>query len=122
MQRNSGVITASLFVMLLAGVVSGGVVGLVLGGVLASLIAVAFICAFIGAFLALVLGNAILGHDARFALPSGVMIWNVIIGRTCRHELCFVIAPPSQAVEPPANPVRFRRVFGSSKDSQRTSV
>ena len=71
MQHNSGLITASVFAMLLAGVVSGGVVGLIFGGVLTSQIMVAFICAFFGAVLALVIGHAILGRDARFALPSG---------------------------------------------------
>ena len=103
MQHNSGVITASVFAMLLAGVVSGGVVGLVLGGVLTSQIAVAFICAFIGAILALVIGNAILGRDAHFALPPGVMIWNVIIalwlGTLGGHELSVDIR------DPPATPL-----------------
>jgi hypothetical protein len=103
MQHDSGVITASVFAMLLAGVVSGGVVGLVLGGVLASQIAVAFICAFIGAVLALIIGNAILGRDAQFALPSGVMIWNVIIalwlGALAGHELGVDLR------DPPATPL-----------------
>jgi hypothetical protein len=103
MQHNSGVITASVFAMFLAGVVSGGVAGLVLGGVLASQIAVAFICAFIGAVLALVIGNAILGRDAQFALPSGVMIWIVIIalwlGALAGHELGVDLR------DPPATPL-----------------
>ena len=103
MQHDSGVITASVFAMLLAGVVSGGVVGLVLGGVLASQIAVAFICAFIGAVLALIIGNAILGRDAQFALPSGIMIWNVIIalwlGALAGHELGVDLR------DPPATPL-----------------
>jgi hypothetical protein len=103
MQHNSGVITASVFAMLLAGVVSGGVAGLVLGSVLASQIAVGFICAFIGAVLALVIGNAILGRDAEFAIPSGVMIWNVIIalwlGALAGHELSVDLR------DPPATPL-----------------
>jgi hypothetical protein len=102
-QHNSGVITASVFAMLLAGVVSGGVVGLLLGSVVTSQIAVAFICAFIGAVLALIIGNAILGRDAQFALPSGVMIWNVIIalwlGALAGHELGVDLR------DPPATPL-----------------
>ena len=74
-----------------------------LGSVLASQIAVAFICAFIGAVLALVIGNAILGRDAQFAIPSGVMIWNVIIalwlGALAGHELSVDLR------DPPATPL-----------------
>jgi len=70
----------------------------VLGSVLASQIAVAFICAFIGAVMALVIGNAILGRDAEFAIPSGVMIWNVIIalwlGALAGHELSVDLRDP----------------------------
>ena len=103
MQHNSGVITASVFAMLLAGVVSGGVVGLVLASVVTSQIVVAFICAFIGAVLTLVIGRAILGRDGRFTLPSGVMIWNVVIalwlGGLAGHELSVDLR------DPPATPL-----------------
>lgn len=102
-QHNSGVITASVFAMLLAGVVSGGVVGLVLGNVVTSQIAVAFICASIGAVLALVIGRAVLGHNGQFALPSGIIVWNVIIalwlGALAGHELSVDLR------DPPATPL-----------------
>lgn len=103
MQHNSGVITASVFAMLLVGVVSGGVIGLVLASVVTSQLAIAFICAFIGAVLALVIGHAILGRSAQFALPSGVMAWNVIIalwlGALAGHELSVDLR------DPPATPL-----------------
>ena len=103
MQHNSGVITASVFAMLLAGVVSGGLVGVVLGSVVTSQIAVAFICALIGAVLALMIGRAILGRNDQFSLPSGVMVWNVIIalwlGALAGHELSVDLR------DPPATPL-----------------
>jgi len=102
-QHNSGVITASVFAMLLAGVVSGGLVGVVLGSVVTSQIAVAFICALIGAVLALMIGRAILGRNDQFSLPSGVMVWNVIIalwlGALAGHELSVDLR------DPPATPL-----------------
>ena len=103
MQHSSGVITVSVFAMLLAGVLGGGVVGLVLGGLLASQIALAFICALVGAVLALIVGYGILGRDAEFALPSGIIVWNVIIalwlGALAGHELSVDLR------DPPATPL-----------------
>lgn len=103
MKHTSGLITVSVFAMLLAGLVGGGVVGLVLGSVLASQIALAFICALIGAVLALVVGNAILGRDVSYSLPRGVIVWNVIValwlGALAGHELSVDLR------DPPATPL-----------------
>jgi hypothetical protein len=98
MQPGSGVVTASVLAMLLAGVIGGGIVGLVLGGALANQLALALLCALIGAILALVIGYAILGRDAQFSLPPGVVLWNVIVssllGGLAGHELSVDLRNP----------------------------
>jgi hypothetical protein len=97
-QSGSSSVSASVFGMLLAGVVGGGVVGLVLGSVLANQIGLAILCAFIGAVLGLVIGYAVLGRDAQLSLPSGVIIWNVIVasllGGLAGHELSIDLRDP----------------------------
>jgi hypothetical protein len=102
-QRGSGVVSASVLAMVLAGVVSGAIVGLILGGLLASQLVLAIVCAFVAAILAWVIGNLILGGSAEFTLPSGVVLWNVIIasliGGLAGHELSVDLR------EPPASPL-----------------
>ena len=102
-QRGSGVVSAGVLAMNLAGVVSGGIVGLVLSGLLASQLVLAFVCAFVAAILALLIGNMVLGRSTEFALPSGIVVWNVIIasliGGLAGHELSVDLR------EPPASPL-----------------
>src|SRR4249919_3703816 len=90
-QSGTSSVSASVCGMLLAGVVGSGVVGLVVGSVGAGQIVLAILCAFIGAVLGLVIGYAVLGRDAQLSLPSGVIIWNVIVasllGALAGHEL-----------------------------------
>lgn len=102
-QRGSGVASASVLAMVLAGVVSGAIVGPVLGSLLANQLVLAIVCAFVGAILALVIGNVILGDSAEFTLPSGVVVWNVIIasliGGLAGDELSVDLS------EPPVSPL-----------------
>ncbi len=102
-QRGSGVVSVSVFAMILAGLVSGAVAGLIFGVLLASQLVLAIICAFIAAILALVIGYFILGRNTEFALPSGVVVWNVVIasliGGLAGHELSVDLR------EPPASPL-----------------
>jgi len=79
MQRGSGVVSASVLAMILAGLVSGALVALMFGGLLASQLVLAIVCAFVAAILALVIGYFILGRNVELALPSSVVIWNIVI-------------------------------------------
>lgn len=103
MQTGNGVVSASVLAMILAGAVSGAIVGLVLSGLLANQLVLAVVCAFVAAVLALIVGYLILGHSAEFSLPSGVIVWNVIIasliGGLAGHELSVDLR------EPPASPL-----------------
>lgn len=89
--------------MVLAGAVSGAIVGLVLGHLMASQPVLAIICAFVAAILALIVGRLILGGGGEFIVPSGVVLWNVIIasliGGLAGHELSVDLR------EPPASPL-----------------
>jgi hypothetical protein len=102
-QRGNGVVSASVLAMVLAGVVSGAIVGVILGNLVASQPVLAIICAFVAATLALIIGRLILGGGAEFSVPSGVVIWNVIIasliGGLAGHELSIDLR------EPPASPL-----------------
>ena len=103
MKTGSTSVSASVLGMLLAGVVSGGVVGLVLDGVLANQVVLAVVCAFIAAVLGIVIVYTVLGRGVQVSLPSGVVIWNVIIaslfGGLAGHELSVDLR------DPPASPL-----------------
>jgi len=89
--------------MVLAGAVSGAIIGLMLGSLMASQPVLAIICAFVAAILALIIGRLILGGGSEFSVPSGVVVWNVIIaaliGGLAGHELSIDLR------EPPASPL-----------------
>jgi uncharacterized membrane protein YeaQ/YmgE (transglycosylase-associated protein family) len=102
-QRGNGVVSASVLAMVLAGAVGGAIGGLVLGSLMASQPVLAIICAFVGAILALIISRLILGGGGEFSVPSGVVLWNVIIasliGGLAGHELSIDLR------EPPASPL-----------------
>lgn len=102
-RTGSGVVSASVLAIILAGAVSGVIIVLVLSGLLANQLVLAVFCAFVAAILALVAGYVILGRSAELALPCGGALLNVVIasliGGLAGHEHSVDLR------EPPASPL-----------------